>query len=272
MISLRYCANSFLLSISILAVLSVQPESSCSGAAAQKQRAAPAKSNPKAASVPFQSGEQLEYRLSWANFLTAATVHLTIVERRELYGWDAWHFRATGSSEQPLRTLFAIDDEFDSYTDASSFVGRQFEMYLDELGRKDTNRMELTPQGTVPRGSVASVIVPPATRDPLGFLESVRAINWEREPELRVPVFDGKNLYEIRAARDALNEKISVPGLTCNATRVAIHVFQKGVELDRTKIAIWLQRDGPRMPVAVQAELPLGEFRMELSSFGAAKK
>jgi hypothetical protein len=266
-----------LLCASVLAIAAVPPAQSVAravlaknSAGSQKQKAPPAKDSPKAAVVPFHAGEQLEYRLSWATFLTAATIRLTVIERRTLYGWDAWHFRATGSSESPLRTLFTIDDEFDSYTDAATFVSHQFESYLDELGRKEKNVMELTPQGTVPRGTVASVIVPPATRDPLDFIESVRAFDWERYPELRVPVFDGKNLYDIHATREALDEKISVPALTCEATRIGIHVFAAGKELDHTKIAIWLQRDGPRMPVAIQADLPLGTFRMELSSTAAS--
>jgi hypothetical protein len=266
-----------LLSGSLLAISDIPVRSPAESAASamnstgsQKHKAAPVKDVPKAAVVPFHAGEQLEYRLSWATFLTAATIRLSVVERRTLYGWDAWHFRAIGSSEQPLRALFTIDDEFDSYTDAATFVGRQYEMYLDELGRKEKNIMELTPQGSVPRGSVASVIVPPLTRDPLDFLESVRAFDWDRYPELRVPVFDGKNLYDIHAARESLDEKISVPGLTCDAMRIGIRVLASGKELDRTKIAIWLQRDAPKMPVAIQADLPLGTFRMELSSFTAS--
>jgi hypothetical protein len=266
-----------LLCASVLAIAAVPPAQSVAravlaknSAGSQKQKAPPAKDSPKAAVVPFHAGEQLEYRLSWATFLTAATIRLTVIERRTLYGWDAWHFRATGSSESPLRTLFTIDDEFDSYTDAATFVSHQFESYLDELGRKEKNVMELTPQGTVPRGTVASVIVPPATRDPLDFIESVRAFDWERYPELRVPVFDGKNLYDIHATREALDEKISVPALTCEATRIGIHVFAAGKELDHTKIAIWLQRDGTRMPVAIEADLPLGTFRMELSLTAAS--
>ena len=108
----------------------------------QKQKGAAANGTGKAAAaqaavVPFHVGEQLEYRLSWATFLTAGTVRLSVVERRALYGWDAWHFRATGSSDSPLRTLFTIDDEFDSYTDTATFVSHQFESYLDELGRKE---------------------------------------------------------------------------------------------------------------------------------------
>jgi hypothetical protein len=244
--------------------------SSGESATLQKQKPAltPAKEIPKAAVVPFRAGEQLEYRLSWASFLTAATIRLNVVERRNMYGWDTWHFRATGSSEPPMRTLFTIDDEFDSYTDAITLTSHQYEMYLDELGRKDKNIMELTPQGAVPRGTVASVIVPPATRDALGFLESVRAYDWDRNPELRVPVFDGKHLYDIHATLEAPEEKISVPGLTCAAARIGIHVFATGKELDHTKITMWLQRDAARVPVAIQAELSLGTFRMELSSIG----
>lgn len=236
----------------------------------QKHKTAAPKDSAKAAVVPFREGEQLEYRLSWATFLTAATIHVDVVERRTLYGWEAWHFRATGSTDSPLRTLFVIDDEFDSYADAVTFAGHQYEMYLDELGRKDKNIMELTPQGTVPRGTVASVIVPPATRDPLGFLESVRAYDWDRNPELRVAVFDGKKLYDIHAVREASEEQISAPGLSCAAVRLGIHVFEAGKELDHTKIQMWLQRDGARVPIAIQAELPLGTFRMELFSVGTS--
>ncbi|HEY4739074.1 MAG: DUF3108 domain-containing protein [Candidatus Acidiferrales bacterium] len=266
-----------LLCASVLAIAAVPPAKSVTAAVlsgnfagSQKQKApAPKDASVKAAVVPFHVGEQLEYRLSWATFLTAGTVRLSVVERRTLYGWDAWHFRATGSSESPLRALFTIDDEFDSYTDTATFVSHQFESYLDELGRNEKNIMELTPQGTVPRGTVASVIVPPLTRDPLNFLESIRAFDWERYPELRVPVFDGKNLYDIHAAREAADEKISVAALTCEATRIGIHVFESGKEIEHTKMAIWLQRDGARVPVVIQADLPLGTFRMELSAVQA---
>jgi Protein of unknown function (DUF3108) len=238
--------------------------------ALQIQKSTTPKASSKAAVVPFRVGEILEYQLSWTSFVTAATVRLNVVERRNLYGWDAWHFRAVGSTEPPLRTLFVIDDQFDSYVDAVTFAGHQYEAYLDELGRKDKNIMELTPQGSVPRGNVASVIVPPATRDPLGFLESLRAYDWEHYSELRVPVFDGKNLYDIQAIREAVDDKISIPALKSDCVRIGVHVFESGKELEHIKIAIWLQSTGARMPLVIQADLPLGTFRMELSSFGEA--
>src|SRR5215469_9235728 len=75
----------------------------------------PAPSALKEASVPFRMGESLKYQVSWAAFATAADVELSIPERRELYGWKTWHFRATAHTVSPVRTLFTIDDQFDSY-------------------------------------------------------------------------------------------------------------------------------------------------------------
>src|SRR5579863_5574972 len=83
--------------------------------------------------VPFRAGEKLEYSVSWASFTAAASVELSDLERRNLYGWQTWHFRATAHTAGTVRTLFPIDDEFDSYTDAATFESRQYEAYLNEL-------------------------------------------------------------------------------------------------------------------------------------------
>src|SRR5690348_3505142 len=75
-----------------------------------------AKPSPKATTVPFRPGEKLDYNVAWSSFTTAASVELSIPEQRDLYGWHTWHFRATAHTVSPVRTLFPIDDEFDSYT------------------------------------------------------------------------------------------------------------------------------------------------------------
>ena len=48
-----------------------------------------------AGSVPFAVGEVLDYRLSWSVFSNAAAVQLAVVEKRDLFGIPAWHFRAS---------------------------------------------------------------------------------------------------------------------------------------------------------------------------------
>lgn len=259
--------------IKALAPTSTHTDIAADSALTQKHKKAAAKVLPKPAVVPFQAGEALDYRISWTTFVMAATVRLSVAERRNLYGWDAWHFRAIASTVPPVRSIFSIDDEFDSYTDAITFAGHQYEMYLDELGRNEKSVMELTPQGGVPRGPVATVIVSPGTRDPLGFLESLRAYDWDHNGELRVPVFDGKNLYEVQASRTMTDPQITVPAGTFPTTHVTMQLNSSGKEVPHTHFELWLGHDAARIPVAMQADIPIGTFRVELtgSHSGATK-
>ena len=69
---------------------------------------------PAEAPVPFRAGEVLDYRVQWSKLLNAATVRLAVTERRPFYGREAWHFRALAHTVDPMRYLFALDDQFDS--------------------------------------------------------------------------------------------------------------------------------------------------------------
>jgi hypothetical protein len=227
--------------------------------------ATPAKEAPKAAAVPFAAGEIMDYNVSWAAFPSAATLHLSVIERHNLYGWDTWHLRATGSTENPVRRIFEIDDEFDSYTDAVTLASHQYETYLNELGKSEKSTMELTPQGTVPRGGIASVIVPPSTRDPVALLQSMRAWDWDRSPEMRTPVFDGHNLYDVRASREAADEQVVVAAGDFRTTKIAVHIYKGGTEMQQIRFTLWLAKNAARTPAAMEAELPFGTFRMELT-------
>src|SRR5580658_1257932 len=148
--------------------------------------------------MPFRTGEILNYRVAWAIFPNAAALQMTVIERRNLLGWQTWHFRASAHSENPARTLFEVDDQFDSYTDTTTLESHQYEMYLDEMGSKQNEVLHLVPVGQSSRGTVAPVLVQPGTRDPLGAFYALRAVDWQRTPEFRAPVYDGSDLYEVR--------------------------------------------------------------------------
>lgn len=216
------------------------------------------------AAMPFRTGEVLNYRLEWAPFSNAATVQTAVVERRDLFGWQTWHFRAAVHSQPPLRNLFEVDDQFDSYTDAANLESHQYEMYLDEMGKKQDEVMHLVAIGQSRRGNVAPVIVQPGTRDPLGAFYELRATDWKRTPELRVPLYDGSDLYEMRAHVEAGSETVAIAMGNYQATRIAIRLFMHGKEVPQTNFSVWLARDAARTPVLVVAEMPYGNFRGEL--------
>ncbi len=97
--------------------------------------------------MPFRIGEKLDYRVAWATFANAASIELTVPERRDLMGWGTWHFRASAHTLSPMRALIAVDDQFDSYTDAATLESRQYETYLNEMGRKQTEVFNFLAEG-----------------------------------------------------------------------------------------------------------------------------
>jgi Protein of unknown function (DUF3108) len=225
---------------------------------------ADAKSASAERAMPFRSGEILNYRLEWAPFSNAAVVRTEVVERRNLYGWGTWHFRATVHSQLPLRNLFEVDDQFDSYTDAATLESHQYEMYLDEMGKKQDDVLHLVAIGQASRGNVAPVIVQPGTRDPLGAFYMLRATDWKRTPEVRAPLYDGSDLYEMRAHLEVPVETVATAMGNFQATRIAIRLFLHGKVVPETSFSVWLERDAARTPVLVLAEMPYGTVRGEL--------
>jgi hypothetical protein len=214
--------------------------------------------------MPFRTGEILNYRVEWAIFPTAAVLQMSIVERRNLLGWQTWHFRAAAHSVVPARTFFEVDDQFDSYTDATTLESRQYEMYLNEMGSKQNEVLHLVAIGQASRGNVAPVIVQPGTRDPLGAFYALRAVDWQQMPEFRVPVYDGGDLYDLRARQESASDPVAVDAGNFEATKISLRLFERGKEVPHTGFLAWFAHNVAHTPVLVLAEMPVGNVRVEL--------
>jgi hypothetical protein len=229
-------------------------------------KSTPAPAAPVAAPVPFQSGEILEYRVLFSKYaVNAAKIETTVVEKRNFFGSPAWHFRAVAHTMDTTRALFAIDDQFDSYTSAANLFSLQYEMYLHEQGKAQTNLYRMTADDAPAPADATAVRVTPGTRDAISFLYNLRAADWQHKPELRVPVFDGRRLYDVVAHIDTPQGTVNVPAGNFQAFRVALQLFDHGKELTDTKLWIWITRDAAHTPVLVEAEIPFGTARIELT-------
>ena len=222
---------------------------------------------PAVAPVPFKAGELLEYRVLFSKYaVNAAKVETSVVEQRDFFGHRAWHFRAIAHTMDTTRVLFAIDDQFDSYTDAATLESRQYETYLNEMGEKQTEVFHFLPEGQPPRAHVAGVVVTPGTRDPLGAAYALRGVDWAQTPEFRAPVYDGHDVYDMRARLDVPAETVAVAAGNFSVAKISIRLFQHGKEVPGTSFTAWLANDAARTPVLLVAEMPLGNFRVELVS------
>lgn len=231
----------------------------------KRAKAAAAPAAPVALSVPFRPGEILEYRVLFSKYaVNAAKIETTVVEERDFFGRPAWHFRAIAHTMDTTRSLFAIDDQFDSYTSAANLFSLQYEMYLHEQGKAQTNLYRMTTEGDPAPPDVTALRVVPGTRDAISFLYNLRAADWQHTSELRVPVFDGRRLYDVVARIDTPQGTITVPAGSFPAFRVALQLFDHGKELTDTRLWLWFAKDEAHTPVLVEAEIPFGTARIEL--------
>lgn len=217
--------------------------------------------------VPFKGLEQLAFQVLFSKFtVKAAEMQFRVVERSEFFGRPAWHFRATAQTVDTVRILYPLDDQFDSYTDAVRLTSLQYEMYLRESGEKQdrTWRMD-TGEESIP-GGVSAARVIPGTRDPLGLLYALRAADWKSSPELRAPVFEGRHLYDVQARLAESGGQVKVPAGEFSASQIRVRVFEQGHELADTNFSVWLANDAGRTPVLIEAALPIGSARIELTS------
>jgi Protein of unknown function (DUF3108) len=221
---------------------------------------------PAAAPVPFRPGEALEYRVLFSKYsVNAAKIETSVIEQRDFFGHLAWHFRAVAHTMDTTRMLFAIDDEFDSYTSAATLFSLQYEMYLHEQGKDQTSLYRMTTDADPAPPNVTAVRVASGTRDAIGFLYDLRSADWQRTPELRVPVFDGRRLYDVVARLDTPLGTAAVPAGNIPASRIAIRLFDHGKELTDTRLWVWIARDAAHTPVLVEADIPFGTARIELT-------
>ncbi len=222
-------------------------------------------SPPGDAELPLRTGEVLDYTANVANLNNVATLTLKIAGKGNFSGKSAWHLQAAAHTQNPLRMVFELDDQFDSYSDAATMASFQYEMHLSERGQKVESVQRMTATGKEPAPPDATEArVLPGTRDPLGMMQYLRNVDWTKTPNVRCPVYDGHKLYEVRAKAAGRAAHVSVPAGEYAASRIDIRVFENGAEMKDASFVLYVANNAARTPVLLEAVMPFATARVEL--------
>lgn len=223
-----------------------------------------AKKAPLEPSFSPKTGEVLQFSASLAKVSNVASLRLEVVDRKEMNGKPAWHFQATAKTQNAMRLIFELDDRFDSFSEGNSYTSMQYEMHLSERGQKVQSIQRLTTTGKEPAPpGASSAIVLPGTRDPLGMMQYLRSVDWDKTNQVKSPVFDGRKMYDVRAKLIGMSEVVVPAGRYTTAT-IEVRVFDSGVEMKDAHFTLYLANDAGHTPVLLQAVLPFAEARVEL--------
>jgi hypothetical protein len=215
--------------------------------------------------LPLRGGEVLEYTANVANLSNVADLKLRIAEHKDFLGKNAWHLQAFAHTENPLRMVFELDDQFDSYSDAATMTSLQYEMHLSERGQKvdSVQRMMATGKEPAPPNTTAARVLP-GTRDPLGMMQFLRNVDWTKTAEVRGPVYDGHKLYDVRAKLAGSGEAVTVPAGSYKASKIEIRVFENGQEMKDAHFTMYFANNVARTPVLLEAVMPFATAQVQL--------
>jgi Protein of unknown function (DUF3108) len=220
---------------------------------------------PADAGLPLRHGEVLDYTANVANLTDVANLRLVVGAHKDYFGKNAWHLQAFAHTENPLRMVFVLDDQFDSYSDAQNMTSLQYEMHLNERGQKVDSVQRMTDTGKEPAPPDATEArVLPGTRDPLGMLEYLRHVDWTKTAEVRCPVYDGRKLYDVRAKLAGGGETVTVIAGSYKTSKIEIHVFENGEEMKDAHFTIYLADNAARTPVLLEAVMPFATATVQL--------
>gem|GEM_PF-2719258 len=209
-------------------------------------------------------GEVLNYQVDWRGFTGAAVAQLRIVNRGKFYGRESWHFRAALHTAEPFRALYSLDDVIDAYPLAANLAGRELQEHFVEFGKPEDDFVSITAPPGSSRAPLPHVIVPAGTMDALSAIYFLRLTNWSNTPEIHAPVFDGENIYEMRARKEE-SRVVNASARKYPASEISIQLFQAGKDTGE-RFTLWLADNRARTPVLCTAELPIGTVRIELTS------
>jgi hypothetical protein len=234
---------------------------------AARRAAVDAKKTPVAADAgsPLHAGETWQYSANISKLSSVANLRLKVAEKRNFLGKSAWHLQAFAHTENPFRMVFALDDQFDSYSDAATLVSMQYEMHLNEKGQTVDSVQRMSPgvREPAPANAIAARVLP-GTRDPLGMMQYLRTVDWAKTPGVRSPVYDGHKLYDVHARLLARGEPVTVPAGNFNTLKIELQVLDNGVEMKDAHFILYLSNAEARLPVLLEAVMPFAVARVEL--------
>jgi uncharacterized protein DUF3108 len=211
----------------------------------------------------LRTGEVLEFTANVSKLSNVANLRVSVVDQRSFLGKTVWHLRANAHTENPLRMVFSLDDQFDSYSDVRALTSVQYEMHLEERGAKVESVQRMMTSGGAPADATAAIVLP-GTRDPLGMLEYLRGVDWTKSAEVQSPVYDGRKLYDVRARFTGGAQKVSVPAGDFTTSKIELRVFSDGTEMKDSHFFLYLDNNSTRTPVLLEAVMPFADARVEL--------
>jgi hypothetical protein len=225
--------------------------------------------------VPFAPGETLTYDVMWSNLLTAGTTTVTVHDKRASFGSTAYYVTAEGRPAGLVSAIYPIYYKADTLLDTRTLLPQRGSIYSDERGRRRfrVTRFDQAARSVhyeVHGGDPAKVTsqsdqrVPAAAHDALSVILYLRSLPLSPQTKTTLPVVVNGHVYQVQISVGG-RERVRCGLGEVDAWRVTPSLVDAADAADGRDMAVWISADARRLPLKLQAELPVGAFVLTLS-------
>ncbi|MGE3704030.1 MAG: DUF3108 domain-containing protein [Vicinamibacterales bacterium] len=221
--------------------------------------------------VPFRVGETLTFDVTLASYVVAGTAVTSVRERRVPDGEPAAYYIVAEGKPLPLMSRFySLYYKMDTLLDTATLLPRRTTLYSEEgtrqrLGTTRFDRaarkafFERTGDGSIK----TDVTVPPQVQDGLSALYAIRASAIAAGTKLSYPIIDEGSVYTV-SMQASTTERIRVPLGDIDAWKLGVNIVDSQGQPVAENVGVWISNDARRLPVRMQADLPVGSFVLAL--------
>ena len=222
------------------------------------------------AAVPFKVGETLTYDVTWSSFLVAGTAVSTVSSKRPSSGSTAYTIIAEGRPLPALSRLYNLYYKMDTFLDSVTLLPHQASLYAEEgasrrvaavrFERKARRAFYEVQSETIARFDFE---VPPQVQDGLSVLYVLRAMTFKAGERITLPIVDRGALYQLQV-EPVSRARVRVPFGDMDAWNLKTSILDAEGRPSVNDAAVWISTDARRLPLKLQAELPVGNFVLAL--------
>lgn len=214
--------------------------------------------------APFPVGERLAYNISWADLPVAARAEMEVVGQGVFFGHESYQLRAKLETVGQMRSLFGeLDNQYTSYVGLKTALPHRAVNSIRQ-GIKQTEETVVFDHAKKQAifADDSTLNIPADAYDPVSLIYGMRLRGIPADGKQKFMVVIGKDLVEVEAVVKG-RERITTQTGTYNTVQVK---FDPQKKYDKYRAVVWFSDDAQRLPVVVQARLPIGEMRAELTS------
>ncbi len=216
----------------------------------------------------FRTGEKLDFDITYG-FITVGEAEIAIPEKTEIMFRPAYHVVSKVKSKPFFDIFFKVRDRYETYIDSAALLPYRFVQHVREGNYRKDYGAFFNHTRNVAIHDGKEYAITDSTQDIVSAFFYVRTLDFSKaRPGYTVHLenFFNNKVYPLRVIFHG-REEVDVDAGTFNCIKIEPVITDGGLFKAEGKIYIWLTDDEVKMPVKVEAEIPIGSIDVELTKY-----